>query len=235
MAIDDRHFAGISVWIKPAKFALSISVYFATLALFSERLGRAFFQTRSGRAMSWLPVLCGAFEMIYIIIQAGQADASHFNYSSNFHSIMYALMGVGALTMVLICAWMGMAILGRHGYRNPMSLAIALGLILTFILGGGFGGYLSSAGSHWVGGVANDAQGLPLVGWATAGGDLRVAHFWGIHAMQIVPAAAWPFRNHAWGRAVAWSAAIAVTAISSATFWQALQGKAFLTLRAAGV
>lgn len=235
IAFDDRLFAGISVWIKPAKLALSISVYFATLALFSERLGGEFFRTWPGRFMTWLPIVCAAFEMLYIMVQAAQGQASHFNYSSNYHSIMYGLMGFGAVTMVLIGAWMGIAILARHGSRDAMTLAISVGLILTFILGGGFGGYLSGAGSHWVGGVASDAQGLPLVGWATAGGDLRVAHFWGIHAMQIVPAVVWPFRNRNWASAVVWVAAIAVTAISAATFWQAINGQAFVSSGAAGV
>lgn len=228
IGVDDQLFAGVSVWIKPAKFAVSISVYFATLALFSERLGEAFFRTRAGIAMSWLPVLCAAFEMAYIINQASQGQASHFNFTSNFHALMYALMGIGAVTMVLVCAWLGIAILARHGIKDPMTLAIATGLILTFILGGGFGVYLSNAGSHWVGGVANDAHGLPVVGWATMGGDLRVAHFWGMHAMQILPALAWPFRRHTRGDVAVWAAALFITAISAFAFWQAVNGLPFI-------
>lgn len=235
IAVDEQSFAGVSAWIKPAKFAVSISIYFATLTLFSERLGEAFFRTRAGIAMSWMPVLCAAFEMAYIILQASQGQASHFNFTSNYHALMYTLMGVGAVTMVLVCAWLGIAILARHGVRDPMTLAIAIGLILTLVLGGGFGVYLSNAGSHWVGGIANDAHGLPIVGWATVGGDLRVAHFWGMHAMQIVPVLTWPFRHHASGGVVAWAAALLVTAISALTFWQAVNGLPFIPSANAGV
>jgi hypothetical protein len=91
-------------------------------------------------------------------------------------------------------------------------------------------------GTHTVG-AGDGGPGLPFVNWSTIGGDLRIAHFIAIHAIQIVPLFAYilsqmapiPAVRH---RRMAIAAlAIVVAASVGATFIQAALGHPLLSLR----
>jgi hypothetical protein len=108
-------------------------------------------------------------------------------------------------------------------------LSVILGLILTFVLGAAGGMAVGQNGSHWVAAAHTDAGGFPIFGWTRTGGDLRVAHFLGIHAMQILPVAGWLIaRRRPNGTGAVWLAAAVLTALTTYTLFEALAGQPFL-------
>lgn len=234
MMVDERLFQGVSVWKKPAKFALSLGVLFGTFAWFAALLPAEYWRSRAGRTLTWLALGTAAFEMAYIAGMAGLGQASHFNVSTLFTGVMYSLMGIGATVLVTTCLWLGIAIARRSPgwFSDPVRLAVVLGLMLTFLLGGGFGGYLGSQMGHWVNASPTDANGLLLFDWARDGGDLRVAHFFGMHAMQALPLFALLVvgtrgdraRPMGLARASVFAFAVLYAGVCIATFVQALMG-----------
>ena len=228
---DDRTLNGISVWSKPVKFGLSIGVYFLTLTWFATFLDSKTLRSTSGKWLVGIPLIAGITEVVYIAIMASLGEASHFNLSSNFTSIMYSIMGIGAASMVLVLPWMAYLIAKQNSTSNPLILAIVIGLCLTCLLGGGFGNYLSSNGGHWVNSAPTDANGVWLFNWAMDGGDLRVAHFFGMHAMHAFPIFVVLLPQH-------WSPRfklkilivfiVAYVLFSAHTFFQAVNGQPFL-------
>ncbi len=183
---DSREVLGINVWIKPIKFFLSATVYLWTLAILLNHLKAMY--PRSVRFISWSVVVAMVVENAAISFQAARGVRSHFNESSLFDGIIFGVMGLFIMwnTFVIIYA---MVLFFRSAYSLPTAYiwGVRLGFVL-FILGSSIGGAMIGAQSHNVG-VATGGPGLPFVNWSTLGGDLRIAHFMGLHALQIIPLA----------------------------------------------
>lgn len=229
LPFDCRQIAGVSVWIKPAKFAASFALWFGTLAWLWPAIAPAARQRWTARLA--VPVMLGAawFEMAYITGRAAFGQGSHFAVGDLFGAVMYGLMGLGATMLVAMVAGVGLLIL-RHG--NPAMPALARraagwGLLLTGILGGATGWAISVHQGAWIGGTESNAGGLAPFFWSRDGGDLRVAHFMGMHAMQALPLAAWVLARWAPHRAApAWvAAAIAWVLVTVGSFSQATAGR----------
>lgn len=227
--IDLRTWDGSDVWAKPTKFVFSVAVFALTTAWFFGYVRPERRNAPSLRAIVGVIIAAGSFEIVYIGWQAGHGLASHFNKSSAFYAIMYGLMGLGAVLLVastLPLAW-EIARRPARGLNAPYVAAVVTGLMLCFVLGGGFGGYMAQQPGHVVGLVGGHA---PLFGWNRAGGDLRIAHFMGIHAQQAIPllglAVAVLPPGLRWPTLVGGS--LAYTALAVALFVQALNGHPFL-------
>jgi len=184
---DTRVLDDVAVWAKPAKFALSFIVHFGTLAIIVAALSE-----KSRRHLSIVVaggVMAVAFlaEMAYIFFQAAQAEHSHFNFSTSFHQVMYAWMGVGAVLLVampIVVAWMAR----RDSAIGPATRAgIWWGALASFTLTIIVAGYLSEQSGHFVGLPSDPPRVLPVLGWSTEVGDLRPAHFLSLHVLQLLP------------------------------------------------
>ncbi len=234
---DARLFQGVSVWLKPLKFALSTGVYLLTLVLVMVYLPLEDLRSKKALYVAWIGAITGVFEVAYVSFQGAQGLGSHFNLSTRFHANMYTLMGVGAVLLTsaaLVCA---VLIARSRAYALPpaLKLAVVLGLVLAFVLGTGFGGYLSAQrAGHWVGGMPTDSGGLPLFTWSRSGGDLRVAHFFGIHAMHFIPAFALALGliklQPSAAKGAVWGFAVLFSGFCTWTFVQAVRGVPFLAL-----
>lgn len=221
---DPRLINGISVWIKPAKFYLSLSLHSFTIAAALLLLPEGVRASRGIRASATIMVAMMAYEMIYITFRAARGEASHFNDQTLVPQMLYALMGFGAVVIMLATAYVGYRIL-RDGPPTLLARATGWSFIAAALLTIWTAGTLSQMGSHWIGGDMSDATGLPLLGWSRTGGDLRSAHFFGLHIMQAVPGVAF-----LGSRALVWATATGFTVATVACYILALSGQPLIPL-----
>lgn len=228
--IDKRLINEVSVWAKPMKFAISLAVHMATLALLVALLGEGW---RTGTLLAVVAAAC-AFaslgEMIYIIIQAARQQASHFNLATPFTRAMYTAMASGAVVITLSAAVVGIAAYADADARIAPALRLALllglvgGAVLTLVTAFTIGGRPSPhVGVHPPGGAR-----MAFTGWSLVVGDLRVSHFLATHMIQALPLfglVAARSLPPAAAMAAVWIAAIGWTCIVLASYQQALAGR----------
>ncbi|WP_331749235.1 MULTISPECIES: hypothetical protein [unclassified Streptomyces] len=203
LLLDGRTVLGEGVWLKPLKFAVSFGLYTITLAWMIGRTER--WQRTLRRLGTVTVVLFIVPEISVITFQAVRGERSHFNVSSTLNDVLVKAMGGAAYIGWTMTLLLGIFLLWQRKVDRPLAWAIPIGLFVS--LAGMSIGYLmttptaaqqramdagehpSTLGAHSVG-VLDGGAGLPLTDWATGGGDLRVAHFVGLHALQLLPLAA---------------------------------------------
>lgn len=181
--VDDRQVMGYNTWIKPAKFMFSLAVYLWTIAWFSAYIRNPGWLLRF---VSWTIFAVIVVETGCILLQAGRATMSHFNFSSPFDGAVFATMGLMIaidmlMTVVIFLMFTRPSVTLRPAYLWGIRLGI-----LVFLIGGWIGGQMISHGGHTIGGP-DGGPGIPVLGWSTVAGDLRIAHGLGLHALQFVP------------------------------------------------
>ena len=229
--LDARTIAGEPVWLKPVKFAASFVILFATLAWVVHRLSRPW---RSSWMLVSAAVFCSAafcFEMAYISAQAAQQKPSHFYQGTPFHALMYALMGTDATVLMLSVAAVAVAVWldPAPRMRSRLRLSVVLGFLLSITLTFWIGEALVENGGRYIGDPSVGGPRLPFLGWSMEVGDLRSAHFFALHAMQVLPVFGLLAERLNLAARLVWIAALLYAGFAVTVFLEALQGVPLVT------
>jgi len=220
---DSTEVLGINRWIKPMKFFISIAIFVWTAAVYMYFL-KGF--EKAARFISRGMILIFFIEMFIIVLQAARGTTSHFNTKTPFDGILFSIMGISIVLNTFLAAYL-LYLYFKAEIDLPKSVIWGMRLGLILFLAASFeGGYISAQMAHTVG-AADGGKGLPMVNWSTEGGDLRVAHFVGMHAFQAVPLFAYTLEKYKVKSATAatFVFAIGYAAVFSFVFVQALFGK----------
>jgi hypothetical protein len=223
---DQRLILGLNPWIKPIKFLTSITIFLWTVAWFMPET----ISTRGRAIVRWIIGPAMTIEIVCIIMQSARGVASHFNHASVFDDVVFSIMGmtiaVNTLAMIL---FLGIIRRDTPAHRVGYIWGVRLGVLL-FLLASAQGGLLVANDAHTVG-AADGGPGLPFVNWSTTHGDLRIAHFFGMHAMQALPLLGFfldksrlPARNLVFAVSIIW------LAVMGGLLMAALQGRPLLAL-----
>lgn len=243
--LDQRIITGAPAWLKPAKFALSTAIYAFTVAWIMTYLD----------PVSRIMKICGSIlatalviEVVIIDLQAMRGVTSHFNFDGALNTVLWRTMGVVIFTL-LITSIVFAARLFLYRFADPSwGAALKAGMLVT-IIGSAMAGFMTPPtrtqidhvkktgemkviGAHTVG-APDGGKGLPVTGWSREHGDLRIAHFIGLHGAQVVPLLSWAlWRLQRWTQLQRRRSVIAITVsyvvMICILVWQALRGQSMI-------
>jgi hypothetical protein len=241
LLVDPREIGGAPAWMKPAKFAASIGIYTLTLAWVFTYLP-AWVRTR--HIVSWITTVTMILEIVIIDLQAWRGTTSHFNVGTMVDGVLFTVMGLAIVVQTLSAVAVAVALWRQNFQDRALGWALRLGMTITIIgaMSGGLmtrptraqleaaraGHRMTVAGAHTVG-APDGGPGLPVTGWSRDHGDLRVAHFLGLHALQILPLLTLVLARRGWNDArrvrMALAASLSYISLFAVLMWQALRGQ----------
>jgi hypothetical protein len=198
LLVDDRQLLHESIWAKPFKFGVSFVLYGATLAWMLPKLRRA---RRTMWTLGTVFAVTGLVDVAFIAVQAARGTYSHFNTNTDpFNAVGQEVFKSGVIGLfgasVLIAVMLLFQRVGERALTWSLRAGIALavlGMGVAFFIAGSsegartvedaYGQQVTLMGAHGVG--VPDGGGMPITNWSTVGGDLRVPHFIGLHAIQV--------------------------------------------------
>jgi hypothetical protein len=199
LRLEPRVILGAPAWLKPVKFAVSTSIYMFTMAWIFSYLPE---WPRVRRRVGWMTAIILVAEVAIIDLQAWRGTTSHFNLRTPLDAALFTAMGLGIVVQTLSSVAVAVALWRQPFADRALGWALRLGLTMTILgastgvlmtrptaaqLAGAQAGHrLTVAGAHTVG-APDGGRGMPGTGWSVQHGDLRVPHFIGLHAVQLLP------------------------------------------------
>lgn len=199
LLFDPRTVMGQPTWAKTTKFSLTLVLYTSTMLWI---FGYDTLRPRLSRFILSASAYILGFEMILMIFQGARAVPMHFNNTTSFDATLFGIMAV-TITLLWFVNALGIAVLTVQKVPSrAFAWSLRLGLIIA--LAGMLEGFMMTSptsaqmallragqhsdmiGAHTVG-APDGGPGLPLLGWSTTHGDLRIGHFVGLHGLQIIP------------------------------------------------
>ncbi len=187
---DSRVLTGVPIWLKPFKFSVSFVFYAWTIAWMLAMLPR---RSRVAERSAVVIVAMLVIEMAVITTQVVRGTTSHYNVATPFDATLWSVMGSSIMVLFLAHVLIAVVALRQRIPDRATAYAIRLGLVLAllgmavaFLMTSRQTGLDGVAGAHAVG-VPDGGPRMPVTGWSTTGGDLRIAHFVGLHGLQAVP------------------------------------------------
>jgi hypothetical protein len=199
LLVDDRVINGSPAWFKPVKFAVSFALFGATLAWMLTLSRKA---PRTGWWAGTVVAVVSLGEMVAVVTQVVRGRASHFNNETAFDEAVFGAMGLMILVL-WIATFVVSVVVSRQRQAEPattwairfgMGLSL-VGMLLAFLMTQPTADQRaeldadrspSVIGAHSVG-VPDGGPSMAVTGWSTTGGDLRIPHFVGLHALQALP------------------------------------------------
>lgn len=198
LMFDHRIIAGSPAWLKPAKFAASISIFTFTLAWIFSHLPE---WRRTRRIVAAVSTVTLLLEIVIIIAQSWRGTTSHFNVGTPLDTTLWATMGLAIVIQTASSVAVAVALWRQRFADAALGWALRLGMVMT-IVGAVTGGLMiqptaaqleqarvthrmTISGAHTIG-APDGGPGLPVTGWSVEHGDGRVAHFVGLHALQAM-------------------------------------------------
>jgi hypothetical protein len=213
----DTQVYNVNAWYKPFKFAFSTFTFAWAMAWYCYYL-----PDFNIKLFNWSVIILLGFEIVYIALQASKGQLSHYNLSTPVYTFLYSMMALAATLVTVYTAYVGFLFFNNSFPDLPAYYVWAIRLGISLFVLFSFEGFLmGSRLNHSVGGL-NDNSNWFIMGWSKTVGDLRVAHFIGMHALQVLPFLSYYFLKSTKATLIL---SILYGCLALATLYQALNGK----------